>query len=433
MYSNEQLNAIHFSKIDFTFEFFSNENVKETKKSLTNSLNKKIHLKDKNHSDFLQSDNAFKMIPNYLGVPGMIGLSTGTLSFVEAKLILPKTLKWIRENGSTTDKCSLLVRVSFDGKKLGAITNMSKLDIGKFVLNFDEDKVYDAFPERKNTIYAKSIKFILPFNGIGQSSPEKTMWSNYMFVGNNYYGIDFTGIGKGHLDFKYLGGSNYERKYTTILSMIEHFIISTYEVLNNPTYSKEDIKKLNAVLSKHKNVVQAYKNYEVFKKQFPDISLMVDLKSHNQIVSIYYPKIRERIFDLLTKSGMISGLINYDSDSGKIQIKDTTLLQCFDISEVDIFECKIRGNINKCDIFHSEIIDSSVFESNVFGMSECKDSKIEDSYISKNVEVDNCYVFGTKGVFSGDMKGGIFRQGRATKFATFSDDTEVIEIEKINM
>jgi hypothetical protein len=31
------------------------------------------------------------------------------------------------------------------------------------------------------------------------------------------------------------------------------------------------------------------------------------------------------------------------------------------------------------------------------------------------------------------MKGGIFKQGRATKFATFSDSTEVVEIEKINM
>ena len=29
------------------------------------------------------------------------------------------------------------------------------------------------------------------------------------------------------------------------------------------------------------------------------------------------------------------------------------------------------------------------------------------------------------------MEGGIFRQGRATEIARFSDDTEVIELEKI--
>ena len=41
------------------------------------------------------------------------------------------------------------------------------------------------------------------------------------------------------------------------------------------------------------------------------------------------------------------------------------------------------------------------------------------------------YVFGKRGVFSGEMEGGIFRQGRATKLARFGDTTEVIEIEKI--
>jgi hypothetical protein len=433
MYSNEQLNAIHSSKIGFGFEFIANDNIDLVKGNLSNALNKRIRIDESVHGDFLPTTDTFKLIPNFSGIKGMTSLSTGLLPFVEAKLILSKTLKWIRENASTTDRCSLHVQISFDSEKLGPSVNISRLDVGKFVLNFDEDKVYDAFPDRKDTVYAKSIKFIMPFSGMTQTSPGKNMWKNYMFIKDKYYGVDFTGIGKGHIDFKYLGGVGYEKKYTTILSMIEHFIISLYDVLNNPIYSKEDLKKLDEVLAKHKDVVQAYKNYEIFKKQFPDISIMVDLKSLNQIVTMYYPKIREKIFDLLTKGGMKSGLINYDSDSGRTQIKDATLMQCFEISGVDIFECKVKGNIKHCDIFHSEIIDSFIFESNVFGMSECKDSKIEDSYISRNVEINNCYVSGTKGVFSGDMKGGIFKQGRATKFATFSDSTEVIEIEKINM
>ena len=31
----------------------------------------------------------------------------------------------------------------------------------------------------------------------------------------------------------------------------------------------------------------------------------------------------------------------------------------------------------------------------------------------------------------GEMEGGIFRQGRATKMARFGKDTEIIEIQKI--
>jgi hypothetical protein len=432
MYSNEQLNAIYSSKIGFEFEFFANEDIQKAKESVANALNKKVRIEEKAHSDFAPTADVFKMEPDNSGGTGMIELVTGSLPFVESKLILAKMLKWIRENGSTNDRCSIHVNISFDGKKLGPTANMTKLDIGKFVLNFDEDKVYEAFPNRKDSVYAKSIKFIVPLSGMTQPSPERALWKNYMFVNEKYYGINFTKIPKGYIEFRYLGGADYEKKYSTILSMMEHFITSLYETLDNPGYSPEDIKRLNLVLEKHRGVVQSYKTYEKFKEVYPNITLLVDLQSSKQIVQMYYPKIRDKVFELLTKADMDSGLINYDSDTGKMQIKDADLKRCFEITGVDIVECKVKGNIKGCDIFDSEIHDASLFESNVFGGSTVTGCKVEDSYVSRNVIVDNCYVFGHRGVFSGEMVGGIFRQGRATKFASFSESTEVIEVEKID-
>ena len=98
MYSNEQLNAIHSSKIGFEFEFFSNENMDLTRQSLSESLNKKIRIEEKAHSDFVPSEETFKLEPDNSGGTGMIEMVTGPLPFVEAKLIMAKTLKWIREN-----------------------------------------------------------------------------------------------------------------------------------------------------------------------------------------------------------------------------------------------------------------------------------------------------------------------------------------------
>lgn len=433
MYSDEQLNAIHSSKIGFEFEFFANDDIKKAKESLSNALNKKIRIEEKAHSDFSPSGDVFKMEPDNSGGTGMIELVTGSLPFPEAKLILSKTLKWIRENGSTNDRCSIHINISFDGKKLGPISNITNLDVGKFVLNFDEDKVYKTFPNRKDSVYAKSIKFILPLSGMTHPSPGKNLWKNYMFVNEKYYGINFTKIPKGYIEFRYLGGAKYETKYNDILSMIDHFIISLYDTLVNPEYTKEDMKALDIILNKHRDVIQAYKSYEIFNKNFPEIKIMVDLKTSPQIIQMYYPKIREKLFDLLTKADMKSGLINYDTDAGRVQIKDTDLVKCFEISGVDIVDCKIKGNIKSCDIFDCNITDSSLFESNIFGSCILSRCKIEDSYVSKNVEAIDSYVFGKRGVFSGEMKGGIFRKGRATKFATFSDNTEVIEIEKINL
>lgn len=431
MYSNEQLNAIHSSKIGFEFEFFSNENLDLTKDDLAQTLNKAIRIEEKAHSDFTPTEDIFKLEPDNSGGTGMIELVTGPLPFVEAKLIMAKTLKWIRENGKTNERCSIHINIAFDGKKLGPITNMSKLDIGKFVLNFDENKVYEAFPNRKDSVYAKSIKFIVPLSGMTQPSPEKNLWKNYMFVKEKYYGINFEKLQKGYIEFRYLGGADYEKKYSTILSMTEHFITSLYETLVNPQYSETDLKVLDKILEKHKTVIESYRTYSSFKEKFPNIHLMIDLQTYDQIVEMYYPKIREKIFDLITKADMNEGLINYDADTGKIQIKDAKLMRCFEITGVDIVDSVIQGNIVNCDIFGCDLKNASVFESNLFGATVTEDCKIEESYVSKNVICENSYVFGKRGVFSGEMIGGIFRQGRATPLARFGDKTEVIEIEKI--
>jgi len=430
MYSNEQLIAIHNSKIGFEFEFFSNIDLSKTKESLIQSLNKRIRIEEKAHSDFTPSDTTFKLEPDNSGGTGMIELVTGPLHFTEAKLILAKTLKWIRENGNTNERCSIHVNIAFDGKTLGPSVNVSNLDIGKFVLNFDEDKVYKAFPNRKDSVYAKSIKFVVPLSGMTQDSSGKTIWQNYKFVNEKYYGVNFTKVPKGYIEFRYLGGKDYEKKYNSILRITEHFIISLYETLEYPNYTKEDKLSLDKILENHQKVIQSYKSYSKFKKIYPKIKLMVDLQTYDNIIEMYYPKMRDNIFKLITESGLSSGLLNYDSDISKIQIKDSVLNKCFLVENVDLVDCTIKGNIKTCDLFNCEILDSSVLQSNLFGNTTVKKSKIEDSYVSRNVMTDDCYIFGKLGVFSGEMNGGIFRKGRATNHAKFNN-TEVIEIEKI--
>ena len=431
MYTNEQLNAIHYSKIGIEFEFFSNFDLKKTKEELSNLFGKKIRIEEKAHSDFAPTYDTWKMEPDNLGGSGMIELVTGSLPYAETKIVIAKMLKWIKENGSTNDKCSIHINISFDGEKLGPAANISKLDIGKFVLNFDEDAVYNAFPNRKDSVYAKSIKFIVPLSGMTQPSSANTLWKNYMFVKEKYYGVNFSKIPKNYIEFRYLGGKDYQLKYDTIMKMVNHFIVSLYDAIINPTYTKEDKEKLQKILKQHEEVVKSYKSYSNFKKYFPNIKILIDLKTADQMIEMFYPKIREKIFDLLTKADMKEGLINYDSDLGRIQIKDTELLKCFEIQGVDIVDSKVQGNVIECDLFNCEIPNSSIIRCNVFGSSEIKDCKVEDCYVNKNVTCLNSYVFGKMGVFSGEMDGGIFRQGRVTKFARFNDKTEVIEMEKI--
>jgi hypothetical protein len=370
MYTNEQLNAIYGSKIGIEFEFFANEGMDEVKRSLSQALNKQIRVEVKAHSEFSPTDEIFKLEPDNSGGSGMIELVTGPLPFVESKLIIAKTLKWIRENGSTNERCSIHINVAFDGKKLGPSTNVSSLDIGKFVLNFNEEAVYEAFPNRRDSVYAKSIKFIVPLSGMTQPSPGRISWKNYMFVSEKYYGVNFSKLPKNYIEFRYLGGADYEKKYNTILNMTEHFVLSLYESLVDPVYNENDLKILDSLLEKHKSVIESYKTYSAFKRKYPNIKLMVDLKTYDQIVETFYPKMREKIFELLTKAGLEEGLINYDADTGKMQLKNAELMKCFEISGIDIVDCKIQGNIIGCDIFSTELINSSMMMCNLFGATD---------------------------------------------------------------
>lgn len=430
MQTDEYLNAIHSSKVGFEFEFFSKSDIPKTKESLTHTLNKRIHIEDKAHSDFTPSESVYKLEPDTSGGSGMIELVTGPMKYPEAKLILAKTLKWIKENGSTNDHCSIHINLAFNLEVLGAGFDMKLLDVGKFVLSFDEDEVYKMFPNRKDSVYAKSIKFVMPLNGMIHNSPDKVNWKNYQFVNSKYYGVNFTKIPKGYIEFRYVGGKDYENEYQKILKMMNHFISSLYYTLEDPTYTEEEVKELDKLLKLHGNVIKAFRSYDDFVILYPKIKISVDLKTAKEIIKMYYPNIRQRLFDLLTKAGMKEGYVNYDSDQGKIQVKDAKLDRCFLIKGIDLVDCDVRGNIENCDIFSCNIKDSSVIDSNLFNATLVADSKIESCYVSRNVILTECYVYGINTVFSGKMKGGIFRKGRITKHAGFKD-TEVIEYEKI--
>lgn len=429
MYTQNELNAIYGSVIGIEFEFYSNYNHKDTSHKLSKFLNKNIHLTGKPHSKFQPTSDTFKLEPDLSGGKKMMELITGPLPFVESKLIMSKMFKWIRENGFTNENCSIHINVSFDKNKVGPSANVMNLDIGKFVLNFDEDKVYESFPDREDSVYAKSIKFIFPIKGIIQS-PDNINWRNYTFINEKYYGINFSRVKDNYLEFRYIGGKDYHLKYNAIMETTEYFILSLYNALSNPVYSNNDIQKLRSILKENMDVMKSYQSYNDFEKTFPDIKLLVDLKSSKQILELFYPKIRDQIFSILTLGGMEKGFINYDADTGRIQIKDAKLLKCFEIKNCDIVESEIQGNILNCDIFGCTLVNSDVKECNLFGTTETDSCKISNSYLSRNTFLKDTYVYGPMTVFSGEMEGGLFREGRTTKFAKFNN-TEVIKNQKI--
>ena len=94
----------------------------------------------------------------------MVELITGPMDYFEAIPVLIRILKWIDKNGYTNDKCALQFGLSFDRLKYPELIDLKNLNPLKFVLGYDEEYVWSRFPERRGSLYAKSIKRIIPAN-----------------------------------------------------------------------------------------------------------------------------------------------------------------------------------------------------------------------------------------------------------------------------
>jgi len=430
MLLNEQtLNVLLNSKIGYEFEFYSNYSPEETGEKLSKYLDKKISVFDESHNDFKVTTDHYKIEKDYSGGKKLIELVTAAIPYQEARITLIKVLKWIKENGNTNSRCGLHFNISFNDK-LGS-SFLVRLNRLKFILDFDEDKIFKDYPDRINSVYAKSIKYVIPVDKLSFETAKNVNQNDFIFPTEKYYGVNFLKLEKNYLEFRYLGGDGYETKTDKLLATQDLFIESLYKAAANPAFSQDDKKKLNKILNKHKNVIEAYTSFDKFKENFPNIGLLVNMDTDDRNIDTFWSKIRERIFELLTEGGLTKGVINYDSDSGKMQVKDADFQNSFKLEGIDIVDCtKVRGIINKCDIFNSSLEGAEVYESNLFDNCKTLNSKLKDCYVNRTSVLVDSYFCGNNGVMNGSMKGGIFREGKITDMSKF-DGTEVVEYEKI--
>lgn len=431
MLLNEQtVNVLLNSKIGYEFEFYSNYSVEDTAEKLARYLGKKISVFDESHSDFKVTPDHYKIEKDYSGGKKLMELVTASLPYQEARVTLIKVLKWIKENGYTNSRCGMHFNISFNDEKMGSsfLTSMNRL---KFILDFDEDKIWKDYPDRQNSVYAKSIKFVIPADKLSLETAKNVTQGDFIFPTEKYYGVNFLKLEKNYLEFRYLGGEDYEKKTDKLLATQDFFIESLYKSASRPKFDSEDKKKLTKILDKHRDAIEAYRSFKLFKENFPDIGILVNMDTDDRNINSFWSKIREKIFELLTEGTLKKGIINYDSNTGKIQVKDADLKGAFKLEEIDIVDCtNVRGIVNKCDVFGTTLEGAEIYESNLFDRCKTMNCKLKDCYVNTSSTIEDSYFCGKNGVMNGTMKNGIFREGKITDLSKF-DGTEVVEYEKI--
>ncbi len=425
------LSSIDFfysAKIGFEFEFYSNLNRNEIVENLGKSIGKKILLFNKYHSNFKPTKDIFKLEPDYSGGSKMVELITGPLPYFEAIPLLIRILKWIDVNGYTDKRCAFQFGISIDTSIFPEVPPVSKLNMLKFILGFDENVIYKRFPERANSLYAKSIKRVTPTNKFVDPS-------NISFIDKNLFnvpveknmGINFLKLPEGYFEVRYLGGNDYQKKYTSIKEVIDYIITYTFQVLQtNDLFTDNDLKILKMFLSEIYKNASTFIDPESFQKNYPHMNIMVDLRSDPQILRTFFLSIREVLYDLIVENNIKEGLVNYDSNLGKYQLKEIKTSKAYLLKDYDILESEVSGNLLNCRIFSTKISDSTLEDCDLINSNDVYRSKlmysdimfsnvVHDSYIDNKTKEINCEVFG-----------GIIRSGFIGQLATISPETEIV-------
>lgn len=427
--SREEL--LNSALVGVEFEFYSNLELEETQKSLSDLLGRKIQLEDKAHSDFQPDDKVFKMEPDMSGGKGLIELVTGAMPYRNTRIVIIKMLNWIKENGYTNDRASIHLNVSFDKKYLEDPYMISKMNVLKFILEFDEARIYKFFPNRENSTYAKSIKWIMPKREAYWFDEDHIEPNNFKFADTKYYGINFSKKEKNYLEFRYLGGENYHEKKEAVLHLLDRFILQVWNSCNSPKFTPENRIELRRILNKNLPLVEMLRDHRKLNENWPKINVLVDLQDNYQTIKVQWDRIKERVLELIVDGSLEEGTINYDSDYSVIQVKDGVFKTAYNLDGYEFIDCKIRGNILNSSIYGGYVEGSMLTRCNLYHGAEVKDSKVESCYVHGSVTATNCFVFGRDGIFKGKMVGGIYREGFLGKDARIDDTTEVVVSKKI--
>lgn len=415
--------------VGWEFEFYTNLNRKQAAGDLGKLLKKKVELGIVKGESKTKNTNSFYLEPDFSGGVKMQELITTPMPYHESIMIMTKVLGWIKSNGWTDEKCAIHINISFNEKTIKLPTSLQNINKLKFVLSFDEEKIYEKFPRRKYSMYARAINQIIPINKfIFSENITNIHKENYELPNDKYFGINFTKLNNKYFEVRYVGGRGYEKKGIDIINVLNYISLFTYStLLYNESYTESELAKLKSVLKEHKKVVTSFSDLNNFFRNYPNIKLMVDLKADIQVLQTFFPVLREKIFDLIVRCGMKKGTLNYDTDVSKFQLKGAVIQRAFPISNMEIISSEISGNILNCDLYKCKITNSHLIDCTIVTGNTIDKSKIISSPIRMSNKVTSSYIDNKNFLIAGTIEGGIIRSGEVGKLAKISDTTEVID------
>jgi len=371
-------------KLGFEFEFFSPISRVDLAKIFENSLGRTVIASNQYKSGIPVTESQFKLEADFSGGFKMHEFVTAPLPYAEAVNILFRTMNIISENGFTTDRCGLHINLSIDEKSAGLGTTIENLNTLKFILNLNESQIYEWWPSALNKTqkpYKGSVNFIYPKNKfIAETTlSHKPDPTQFKIPQSKYFGLNFSKLTEGYLEIRYAGGKDYQTKKSETVQLINYMTELVYETLaNNSQYSLIERQQILKILEKQRVVLRSLKSPQNFRDAHPNINLFVDLHSDMQIIEANFANLKDQLFDLIAFGNVKSGVVNYDTETRRIQLKDAKIKEGFGINGIDLFNCIIEGEVTNSLLYGCKVKSSLIKESVIHTNNEIRHSLIKN-------------------------------------------------------
>ena len=279
------------------------------------------------------------------------------------------------------------------------------IDILKFILCFDENKVYSLFPERKLNYNARSIKNLRPLSISNEiTDKSKIEYYQYKLPTEKYYAVNFNVV-ENTIKFKYLGGLNYEKNADKIIEAVKYFLDFSLLCVNKKVEITDSIRtRLFEICTRYNEIYDCCSDLGRFESNFKMIELRYDLKKHPAfkriMIEMYGPKIAE----FLILSNCRNGILNYNSKTQRLEIKGTKMKNGGIFQDIDIISSTIKGGMFKlCQMKKTNIEQSYLDETSIYS-TEIKNCKLVDCFIDSKSKTINSEVHGELSYLNGTVK-----------------------------
>ena len=358
-------------------------------------------------------------------------IKTPLYNYFEAIYIISKLFEFLHSNLDKNEHNYVYLKIGFNDN-----VSLSNLNVTKFILNFNEKFILDNIVDLTKNGSIEKLSDFKPSSIENCSSTIQKQLDGLKYNDDvdNSYGVDFGNIKLGYITLKYLSDIDYNKKKDDILKCINHTIITLHNASTVVEYNEDELKRIEKYNEDFDAFSKAFGCYELFHEKYKGIKLTVDLDDERGNINLVFPSIKDKLFNLVICNNIKQATINYDSDISRLQIKDIDLVKCYHLEGIDIVECDIRNcNVKKFDIYDCEIEDSFINDCNLFGYSNCIGSKFKNCFISNNIKLDDCNVFGALGKFAGILNSGTIKNTTViTSMADIGDKVKKLNINEIN-